>query len=687
MKLRRIILGALAGAALVAVATPQGAVAQIWADYTLSIVPRVYQPQTNRGIQIRTQQFVDQYAPGVEDRDNGVAGPIPIGFTFEYNGQLYTQIYVCVNGWLSFQNPGGYLTDDPYSLFNNTRPNLTVAPFFGDHFLRDRVRPPADLDDPKGRPYSQSAIRYVQIPGDSITPAKMIVEWEHLNINYRFDPTQPDNPFAPIDSVRPQASSVGSFQVWLIQAPPGSVSLAGDIEFHYGPVGPPAPFPDTVGTIVKTSSATIGIEDEPAVPNGATNYMNAVAYRESGGRFDSTTQSRRTTRVWPPPGFPGQVFLFSATRLRRLDGWGDGDANLTQLDPAIPVIVRDDQRRFATFLDVIHILRHQATRNVNFDSAVGRHAFHGDVNHNGRFYYSTRNAANNADSLDGSGAVVRYKVFYPVKSVNYQIPQPIDNSFSGFLFDADEFDASLIMLYLAAKLPVLPWLPDTLPHFTGKLAPIPVANDISLSNPRLIGGNRIEIPVTFNGLANGANGFRLDLAEGSRIVEVRTASRTDNAWVEAVASENRLVLAAAGSFRPEDVVATVVVEADGEQVVFSNVRFNEQEKGLRKLPIRNGSTDAGGSLGISQNVPNPFAPMSTTTVDFTVPTESRVTVRVYDVMGNEVKSLASGVMSAGSYTVDWNGTDGTGKAVFSGVYYCRIEAAGQSRAIPMQVSR
>ncbi len=164
MKLRRTIFGALAGMAILALAAPQGAVAQIWADYALSIVGRTYQPQTNAGIEIPRASFVDQFAPNVVDADNGVAGPIPLGFTFEYNGQPYTQIYVCVNGWISFQNPGGFLTDDPYSLFNNNRPNLLVAPFFGDHYYR---RAGFDFNDPKGRAFSPSSIRYVQIPGDA----------------------------------------------------------------------------------------------------------------------------------------------------------------------------------------------------------------------------------------------------------------------------------------------------------------------------------------------------------------------------------------------------------------------------------------------------------------------------------------------------------------------------------------
>ncbi len=683
MKLRRTIFGALAGMAILALAAPQGAVAQIWADYALSIVPRIYQPQTNAGIEIPRASFVDQFAPNVVDADNGVAGPIPLGFTFEYNGQPYTQIYVCVNGWISFQNPGGFLTDDPYSLFNNNRPNLLVAPFFGDHYYR---RAGFDFNDPKGRAFTPSSIRYVQIPGDSVNPAKFILEWGNLNINYKFDPNRPDDPFAPIINVQPQAPSVGSFQLYLIEAPPGGISRAGDIEYHYGPVGPPIPFPDTVGSIVKTSGASVGINDQPAVSGGQVTYLNAVAFRESGGRFDSTTQSRRLTRVWPPTGFPSQVFLFSATRLRRVTDWGDGDANLTQLDNNIPQFIREDQRRFVTFLDVIHILRHQATRNIDFDSTYGRHGFHGDVNHNGRYYFSSRNYTNTADSLDGFGNLVRYKVFFPTKSTNYQLPQPIDDSFNGFLFDANEFDASLIMLYLAAKLPRLPWLPDTLPPFTGKLMPRIAASDVQMSRGQVSANNRIEIPITLNGYLSGSTGLGLEAGKGMRIIEVRTAPQTDNQWVVAVATEDRLALAAAGNFGPNDVVATLVVEANSAgDVVFNQVHFGEEQKGMRKLSP-NGTSDAA-TLSLMQNAPNPFTPNSTTSIGYSVSNNGKVAVRIYDVLGREVKTLANTVMNAGSYSIEWNGTDAAGNAVETGVYYCRIESAGQTRTISMQVRK
>jgi|GEM_PF-1951158 len=687
MKLRRTFFGAAVGVALAALAVTQGAVAQIDEEYSLKIEPRQYQPLTNQGVQITRNQFKNLFAPTVVDADNGVAGPLPIGFEFEYNNQIFTQFYVCVNGWLSFQNPGAYLTDDPFSLFNGTRPNLTVAPFFGDHYVRT---PGYDEFDSKGRYYTPSTIRYVLFPPDGSGRSRLAVEWENLNINYRFDPSRPDDPFAPVDSVRPQATSVGSFQAWLIEADTNNPTRQGTIEFHYGPVGPrpPVPIPDTVGSIVKTSGASVGIEDEPAVPNGQTRYLNAVAFAESGQNLDSALQSRRLTRVWPPTRFPGLAFVFEGTGVQRKPDWGDGDANLTQLDFNIPDYIREDQRRFVTFLDVIRILRHSASREVDYDSTMGRHGYHGDVNHNGRFYYSTSNYNNTGDSIGFNGRIIRYRVNWPVKSENENTPQPNDNTFSGFFYDADEFDAGLIMTYLAAKLPVLPWLPDTLPYFSGKLAPGNVASDIQLSSGGVIGSRRIEIPVTLNGFRSGAIGVAMEALEGTRILEVKTPERTDNAWVEAVATEGRLALAGAGNFGPNDVIATLVVEADeAGNVAFGNVRFCEEDRSARKLNIYGATTGDANSVSLSQNVPNPFSVNGVTSIGYTLPVDGAVTVRVFDVLGREVRTLVNADMKAGSYAAEWNAKDDNGRTVETGMYFCRIEAAGQSRAIAMQVRK
>lgn len=676
MNLRRTIFGALAGAAVLASVAAPGANAQIYNEFSLSIQARPYQPQSNRGTVLTRSQFRNLFAPTVIDPDNGVAGPINLPFAFEYDNQVYTQIYVCVNGWISFRAPSAFLTDNPYSLFDASPPNLTVAPYFGDHYLRT---PGFDNTDPQGRPYTPSNIRVVSIPAGPTTQASFVIEWENLNINYMFDPLDPTNPLAPVANVKAQATSVGTFQCWLIQAPTGSASQQGDIEFDYGPVG--------ASGIVKTSGASVGIEDLPPIPGGQTTFINAVAYRESGGIMDSAITSHSLTKVWPPTGFPGQAFVFTGNRVQRLDNWGDGDADLTQLNPTLPAFIRQDQRRFVTFLDVMDILRHTASRNVQFDSTYGRNGFHGDVNHNGRFYYSTRNYNNTTDSLDLFGNIVRYRVGFPTKSTNYQTPFPGDNSFTGFLFDADQQDAALIMLYLSAKLPVLPWLPDTLPSFTGKAA-LGVANDVVVSKGYNVTGRQVEIPVRFNGSVNGAMGVALEAAGGTRIVDVRPMAKTDAAWVEATASNDRVAIAAAGSFNVGDVIATLVVEAaPNGDVTFDNVKVGDETKGLKKFNAYGSVNGETGALSLSQNSPNPFTVGSTTVVGYTLPADGKVTVRIFDVLGREVRMLAEGFRNGGTYTAEWNGLDAAGMPVQAGVYYCRVDAAGQSRTISMQVQK
>jgi hypothetical protein len=79
-------------------------------------------------------------------------------------------------------------------------------------------------------------------------------------------------------------------------------------------------------------------------------------------------------------------------------------------------------------------------------------------------------------------------------------------------------------------------------------------------------------------------------------------------------------------------------------------------------------------LRLFQNYPNPFNPA--TTIAFAVPGSpaSRfVTLRIYDLLGREVASLAGGTYSAGVYSVRWDAG-----AVSSGVYICRLESAGAS---------
>ncbi len=96
-------------------------------------------------------------------------------------------------------------------------------------------------------------------------------------------------------------------------------------------------------------------------------------------------------------------------------------------------------------------------------------------------------------------------------------------------------------------------------------------------------------------------------------------------------------------------------------------------------------TEVPKAFTLSQNTPNPFNP--STAISFTLSHPERVNLTVYDALGREVALLASGKYSAGNHTVRWDGRDGRGNAVSSGVYLYRLEAGGKTETRKMLLAR
>jgi len=74
---------------------------------------------------------------------------------------------------------------------------------------------------------------------------------------------------------------------------------------------------------------------------------------------------------------------------------------------------------------------------------------------------------------------------------------------------------------------------------------------------------------------------------------------------------------------------------------------------------------------LSQNYPNPFNPE--TEIQFGVPERAHVSLAVYNVLGQKIKSLVDEVLSANRYTTYWDGTDNNGLRVTSGIYFYKLE--------------
>jgi hypothetical protein len=78
------------------------------------------------------------------------------------------------------------------------------------------------------------------------------------------------------------------------------------------------------------------------------------------------------------------------------------------------------------------------------------------------------------------------------------------------------------------------------------------------------------------------------------------------------------------------------------------------------------------SYNLAQNYPNPFNP--TTQIQFAIPEAGNVTLKIYNSLGQLVKTLIDGNMSEGYHTVTWNSTNNLGNKLSSGIYFYRITA-------------
>ena len=76
---------------------------------------------------------------------------------------------------------------------------------------------------------------------------------------------------------------------------------------------------------------------------------------------------------------------------------------------------------------------------------------------------------------------------------------------------------------------------------------------------------------------------------------------------------------------------------------------------------------------LSQNFPNPFNP--TTSISFSVPEASEIHVGIYNLLGQEVRTLTSGEHQPGFYTAMWDGLNKNGTRVESGVYIYRMNTS------------
>ncbi|MBI2427918.1 MAG: T9SS type A sorting domain-containing protein [Ignavibacteriales bacterium] len=87
-----------------------------------------------------------------------------------------------------------------------------------------------------------------------------------------------------------------------------------------------------------------------------------------------------------------------------------------------------------------------------------------------------------------------------------------------------------------------------------------------------------------------------------------------------------------------------------------------------------------GKFALEQNYPNPFNP--TTTINYSIPLNGLVSLKVFNILGQEVMSLVNTEQTAGNYQVTFNAN-----TLSSGVYFYRIDAGSFSSVKKMMLMK
>ncbi|MHB1685857.1 MAG: T9SS type A sorting domain-containing protein [Ignavibacteriaceae bacterium] len=75
-------------------------------------------------------------------------------------------------------------------------------------------------------------------------------------------------------------------------------------------------------------------------------------------------------------------------------------------------------------------------------------------------------------------------------------------------------------------------------------------------------------------------------------------------------------------------------------------------------------------FALDQNYPNPFNP--STIISYDIPTQGKVVLKIYSILGQEVRTLVDDVQASGRYQITWNGDNNFGQKLASGIYFYRM---------------
>lgn len=149
-------------------------------------------------------------------------------------------------------------------------------------------------------------------------------------------------------------------------------------------------------------------------------------------------------------------------------------------------------------------------------------------------------------------------------------------------------------------------------------------------------------------------------------------------------------------FDTQDIVAALGSVNDGDEVILTLmgqlldgtpidgmdcVIIKSKGRGASKL-VAEGVPE---NYTLAQNYPNPFNPE--TEIRFQLPKTSHVMLRIFNTLGQEIRTLADKQYEAGFHSVSWDGKNNNGNVVSSGIYLYQLRADNFTQAKKMSLLR
>ncbi|GAB5464915.1 MAG: hypothetical protein Kapaf2KO_03510 [Candidatus Kapaibacteriales bacterium] len=575
------------------------------------------------GVTIQANQFTLPPLYNVPSPDDGYFN-VRLPFDYEFNGTVRNEIWICVNGFITFAPPINLVQDRPEGLFQNLASTFQVdvaAPYWGDHYYRTA----ADLVNG----YQPGSIKYGTVTETVGTDTRraFVVEWNNIQIND--------------ENIK---SSVGNFQVWLWESEDTN-SKQGTIEFAYGSVGPSNG--QVVGNVVETTGASIGIKGS----NG--DFVNGLQFDPNNSNDPIFCTRSKTTATytdqWTPSNGTDKRIRLSANVIFRLEeAWGDGDADLSKAPNGRHAQFFLLQNRYVTMNDVREILKSVA-RSQPLDSVRRRNAYHADVNHDGRYFWR---------NLPVGSVPPREKVDIPIRSKFYQNDLPSEiTTLNQIFYQADEQDAAWIVSYLNARTVQLPWIYDTVVnHQSNK-----VVSNLRFGDMNRLSENTIEVPVHLTADFDGALSTTLEFS--GKVLNVE-----GNGFAEYF--DNKVVFVADGEFDSNEPIFTVLLQNEGE-IFASNVKLN----GNFQDNLTNDVEESEFVALDASVAPNPVAETANFIVN--LPSEGQYRLDIYDQKGTLVKNVFDMNLQAGKgLEFNWDTNSSNGTPVSEGLYIYRLQGNG-----------